>query len=269
MKKIALMMISIVAMLTMTSCTYESIDENQVGILVQRPYLFGSDGTQVLHPGRHVIAESSSLYLMDATPHRFVEKFTNLTTKDKSDVDFDFTFVMKIDPDKADVLYRGWGFEWYERNLEKEFRRSIRNKGMSYDMSLITSDPKIAKEIEDHVIEECRDIIKELKMPIGLVSVSMGKAEPPKEVLDERSATAAAKQRENTLIQIGKNLDQEKENEGKRAVKDQEYMKKMNLSTTQFVQLEQLRVQEVAYKKAQTVIVDGSSQSNPTYNIKN
>ena len=255
-------------MLSMSSCDTVKVNEDEIAILVKRPYVFGQDGTEVLMPGRHYVALSSNDIIMKKTPQRFVERFSNLTTKDKSDVDFDFTFVIRIIPEKANYLYGTWGLDWYVNNIEKEFRRSIRDKGMSYDMIPLTSEPKIAKEIERHVVSECNSIIKNLNMPVVIESASMGKADPPEQVLVERSATAAAKQRENTLIQNGKNLDIEKENEGKRAAKDQEYMKKMNLSTTQFVQLENLRVQEVAYKKASTVIVDGSSNTNGTYSVK-
>ena len=261
------MLIGVIAMLSMSSCT-RTVDENTVGVCIKRPYMIGSSGTEVLKPGRYVVAWSSSIEPLFSTPMKYKETFTNLTTKDKSDVDFDFYFNLQIVQDQANVLYSDFTLEWYKTNLQPEFRRIIRDKGMAYDMIPITSDPKVAQEIENYVLAECRKFIEKSKVPVVLNSVSMGKADPPKEVTVERSATAAAKQRANTLIQDGKNLDTERNNEGRRALKDQEYMKKMKLSTAQFVQLEQLRVQEVAYEKASTVIVDGSSGMKPTYPIK-
>ena len=274
MKKILILLIGVAAILSTTSCT-RNVEEHEVAVCVKRPYLAGSDGTEVLMPGRHWVAWSSELFFMDNIPQKFQEPFTNLTTKDKSDVDFDFYFNLSINPNKADGLFGNFGLEWYKTNLQPEFRRIIRDKGMAFDMIPITSDPKVSQDIEIYVLKECRKIIKRDSIPVILNSVSMGKATPPKEVLIERSATAAAKQRENTLVQENKNLIQEEDNEKRRGMKDKAYMKELNLNTKQLVELERLKVdmarinaQKIAYKKAKTVIVDGSSGMNPTYPVQ-
>jgi regulator of protease activity HflC (stomatin/prohibitin superfamily) len=244
----------------------EKVDENQVGVLIKRPYVFGSDGRAILPSGRHYIAASSNLIVMDKTPMRYKESFQDMTTKDKSDVDFDIYFKLQIVAPKADILYSDFGLKWYSRNLQSEFRRVVRVVCMKYDMELLTSDSKISQEIEAIVEKECKQIITDLGIPVILVNVNMGSANPPKQVKLERNKTAAAKQREKTLVQQGKNEDQRKSNEEKRASADKAYQSEMGLTTAQYIQLKQLEVQEKAYSKASTVIING--QATPTVRVK-
>lgn len=254
MKKIVFVLIGLISMLS--SCSFENIDDNQVAVVIKRPYLFGSDGSEVLSPGRYCIAMSSKTIPFDATPQRYKETLPDLTTKDKSNVDFDVNFLIKIMEDSANVLYGNFGLEWYIRNLQPEFRRVVRRTSMRYDMELITSDEKSTSDFEIEVLEECRQIIKSIKIPVQLCSVNLGSAVPPNEVLEERNKTASQKQREKTLIQENINLDQYEKNERKRASGDKAYQNELQLTVDQYINLKTIEAKKIAYEKATTVIVN-------------
>ena len=257
MKKLSIMLIGMLSM-TMFSCSMDDVQEGTKGVLVKRPYIFGSDGVDVLEPGRHTIAASSTLIPVDIKPDRKSEKFDDLNTKDNVPVDFDIYFTFQVIPSEVHNLYSNFGLDYYGKSLEQELRNLTRDKCKQYDMTPLTNDARVSDEINNFVLSEGNKIIKKLKIPVVLIAVNMGSVNPPQQVIDERGNTAAAKQQENTIIQKTKNEIERKKQEVARADADRAYQQTLGLTTNEYIQLKSLDIKRIGYEKASSItIVDG------------
>jgi hypothetical protein len=86
----------------------------------------------------------------------------------------------------------------------------------------------------------------------------MGSVNPPQQVITERGNTASAKQKEQTIIQETKNQKERQNSERERAKADRAYQDALGLSTSEYIQLQSLRVKEIGYSKASTItIIEG------------
>lgn len=262
-KMLFVLILSFAVSLVLTSCSMSDVTEGTKGVLVKRPYVFGSDGVEVLEPGRHTIASSSTLVLVDVKPDRKREIFDDLNTKDNVPVDFDIYFTLQIIPSEANTLYSNFGLDYYAKSLEQELRNLTRDKCKQYEMTPLTNNAKVSEEINAYVLLEGNNIIKKLGIPVKLIAVNMGSVNPPKPVIDERSNTAAAKQKEQTIIQETKNQTERQSSETARAKADRAYQNALGLNTSEYIQLQKLKVQEIAYSKAKEVtIIEGYTGLN-------
>ncbi len=80
-------------------------------------------------------------------------------------------------------------------------------------------------------------------MPVKILDVSLGRANPPDAILHQRVETAAQEQRINTEKQKKLAEDQRKLAEESRAAADQAYNQKMGLNTEQYVALQAIQMQ--------------------------
>lgn len=253
-------MLGITMMFGMTSCSMENVQEGTKGVLVKRPYIFGSDGVEVLEPGRHTIASSSTLVLVDVKPDRKKEAFDDLNTKDNVPVDFDIYFTFQINSSEVHNLYSKFGLDYYEKSLEQELRNLTRDKCKQYEMNPLTNDAHVSDEINTFVLTEGNKIIKKLGIPVTLIAVNMGSVNPPPAVINERSNTAAAKQKEQTIVQETKNQTERQNSEAARAKADRAYQNALGLTTAEYIQLQELKVKEIGYSKATEItIIEGGS----------
>lgn len=257
MKKLMLLVVSISALL-LVSCSMEDVKEGTKGVLIKRPYFIGSDGVDILEPGRHTIAGSSSLVLVDVKPDKKKEIFNDLNTKDNVPVDFDISFTFQLIPSEVHKLYSNFGLDYYEKSLEQELRNLTRDKCKQYDMNPLTNSVVVSNEINSFVMSEGNKIIGKLGIPVKLIAVNMGSVNPPQQVITERGNTASAKQKEQTIIQETKNQKERQNSERERAKADRAYQDALGLSTSQFIQLQSLRIKEIAYLKTSTItIIEG------------
>lgn len=242
-----------------TSCNPVTVDEGHQGLIVKRPYIFGSDETEVVNPGRHYLALSSDMVPINIQNQKFSESFDDLNTKDNVPVDFDIHLTIQINRDEIDKLYSNFGMKFYDQNIKAKFRNLTRDKCKTYDMGPLTNDANVSNSTEAFVKDELQKYFEEIKLPVTIVDVNMGSVNPPSEVLAERSKTASSKQREKTIAQETANEVLRIQKEEKRAEADMAYQKKMGLNSTQFIELRELEVKEKAYTKAGTVILNEGS----------
>ncbi len=260
MKIIKNLIVMIVISLLSTSCSMVDVKEGTKGVLVKRPYIFGSDGVEVLEPGRHTIALSSDIIPVDVKPDRKKESFDDLNTKDNVPVDFDIYFTFQVISDKSNILYSNFGLDYYEKSLEQELRNLTRDKCKQYDMNPLTNNAKVSDEINIFVLSEGNKIIKKLGIPVKLIAVNMGSVNPPLTVIEERGRTAAAKQREQTIIQETKNQIERQYSETARAKADKAYQISLGLSTSEYIKIQELKVKEIGYSKAREItIIEGNA----------
>lgn len=282
MKNLLGVLIVLIASLSFTSCSQVAVDEGTRTLCVKRPYIFGSDGVEILKPGRHVMAWTSDDVPVNVRPKKYKETFDNLNTKDNNPVDFDIFFNLQVISTKVDSLYSNFGVSteasgeevWYVNNLKNKLRNIVRDKCKEYEMNPLTNSTTVSNEVIEYVKAEGNKYIKSIGIPVVLLDVSMGKVNPPKPVLEERERTASAKQAEKTIFQTNKNKDLKNkqlikdqiaraEREKKRALADKAYKNTMNLTTSQYISILKLENEKILFSNggAKVVQVNGGSSA--------
>jgi len=79
-------------------------------------------------------------------------------------------------------------------------------------------------------------------LPVTLVTMTVGRANPPDAIKSQRIETAAQEQRSNTEKQRKLAEDQRRAAETSRAEADNAYREAMHLSPEQFIQLETIKM---------------------------
>ena len=80
--------------------------------------------------------------------------------------------------------------------------------------------------------------------------MTVGRANPPDAIKNQRVETATQEQRSNTERQRKLAEDQRLQAESSRAAADNAYRESMHLSPEQFIQLEQIKMQEAVFAAA-------------------
>src|SRR6202042_3158057 len=136
-------------------------------------------------------------------------------------------------------LVKNFGQNWYENNIEQPFgqfvRQAVRKHGMNETAISTTALDSIDEEIRDNLTQ----FMKEKQLPVRLITMTVGRANPPDAIRSQRIETAAQEQRVQTEKQIKLAEDQRKAAEESRAAADNAYRQAIGLSPEQFVQLEQ------------------------------
>jgi len=268
-KRIALIVagtISIAAM--MTGCSSYSPDAGHEIVLVEKPMIFGHGGVdpESVKTGRTYAAFTTDGIDVYVQPYKYETELPDTMTKDGVPITFHAIMVLKVTD--SVMLIRSFGPEWYKNNLEEPFktmvRQAVRRRGMNETAISTTALDDIDKEIHDELIK----FIKDKGLPVELVTMTVGKANPPDSVKNQRIETATQEQRIQTEQQTKLAEEQRKAAETSRADADNAYREAMHLSPEQFIQLETIKMQNQVCgpngKATCTFIQNGAA---PVYNL--
>jgi hypothetical protein len=101
--------------------------------------------------------------------------------------------------------------------------------------------------------------IKQAGLPLKLIDVTVGRANPPDSVKNQRISTAEQEQRGNTERQRKLAEDQRLQAETSRAAADNAYRNAMNLSPEQFLRLESIQMQRDVCVKGGCTFIAGDA----------
>lgn len=237
-------------------CSSVSPDAGTEAVLIRKPWFFGDGGVDdtPIKPGLQYVAISTDHVIVTTQPVAFQQAFDNMNSKDGVPLDFNAQMTLMVTdsvrlvkefganetrcsdeqrghPDCGRVSLR----DIYDKNLAKEFesvtRRAVRNFA-EVDIATTAID-----RIDDEVEKAMQAHIKRINIPLQLREITVGKANPPAEILQQRVETAAQRQRKNTedernLAEIARKTAEES-----RAAADRAYNDKMGISETQNVEL--------------------------------
>lgn len=251
-----------------TGCNGVRPGPGEEAVLVMKPWIFGHGGIDEtpIKTGLAWVAPSTSEVIVNMQPMQFEEKYYDLMSRDGVPLSFDtFTRVQVLDSVK---LIRDWGENWYANNIQAEYGNRVRQAVKKHGLNETAIETSAIEEIDDEVTngpfvyESITDkdgkvsIVKTAKradagmvgylatlgIPVKLLKVNVGRANPPDSVKNQRIETAAEQQRALTQGQRKLAEDARKAAENSRAQADQEYQKTMKMDTHQFIALEQIRV---------------------------
>jgi hypothetical protein len=256
------------------ACRTVQPDAGHEAVLVRKPLIFGSGGVDEtpVKTGLKYVAFTTSSVDVNMQPMRIDAEFTDLMTSDG--VPIDFHAVISLQVVDSVKLVRDFGADYannspgfWLRNLDQPFRTAVRDSVKTHGMNEMAIQATAAEAVDKVVTEHLLTIVKDTGVPVRILDVSLGRANPPDAILHQRVETAAQEQRINTERQKKLAEDQRKMAEESRAAADQAYNQKMGLNTEQYVALQAIQMQrEVCAKGGCTFLFGGNA--TPLLNLR-
>ncbi len=260
---------ALAVLLTVGSCSFHSVepDAGYEAVLIDKPYFLGHGGVQQdpVKTGRSYIWKSTGYELVFMQPIKMDINFDDLMTSDGVPIDFHAIVRFKVVDSVS--LIKNFGPKWYETNLEPEFRNLMRQAVRKHGMNETAINTSAIANIDAEVTANLDAYIKKTKLPIVLLTVSAGRANPPAQILDQRTQTAAQEQRIRTEQQKKLAEDARLAAEQSRAAADNAYRAAMSLSPEQYVQLEAIKAQKEMCGKGNCTFVMPGLGGSPLVNI--
>jgi regulator of protease activity HflC (stomatin/prohibitin superfamily) len=247
----------VIAALFATACTSVAPDAGYEGVVVRKPLVFGHGGIDEtpVKTGRSFFAFTTDGVYVDMRPQRVDMEFDDLMTS--SGVPIDFHAVFSYQVTNSVVLVRDFGADrtekgpgWFVRNLDQPFRTAVRDAVKKRDMQAMAITASAAEEVDAEVTKHLEALIKESKVPVRLIDLSLGRANPPDAIKHQRIDTATQEQRIITEQQRKLAEDQRKLAEQSRADADAAYNLRMNAAGGANLPPElSLRLKEIEMKR--------------------
>jgi regulator of protease activity HflC (stomatin/prohibitin superfamily) len=253
--------------LALAGCSVYAPDAGHEVVLVDKPWFFGHGGVEpeAVRTGRTwaaVTTEGVDVYMQ---PQKFEVDMPDTMTSDGVPVTFHAIMTLRVTDSVS--LIKNFGPNWYVNNLEQPFgsmvRQAVRKRGMNEVAISTTALDVIDSEIRDSL----QGFIQSKKLPIELVTMTVGRANPPDAIKNQRIETAAQEQRVQTEKQIKLAEDQRKAAEESRAAADNAYRQAIGLSPEQYVQLKRIEMELKVCDEGKCTFIENSG-SGLALNVK-
>lgn len=245
-------------------------DAGYEAVLIEKPIIFGTGGVleTPIKTGRQYVWRSTSYVMVNMQPQQFSVTFDDLMSSDG--VPLDFNAVIRLRVTDSVRLIKEFGQNWYANNIAAEFSNRVRQSVRKYGMNETAIDTSAIEKIDGEVSESMVAYIKEARIPVELLQVTIGKANPPDSIKTQRIETAAQQQRVLTEQQRKLAEDSRKLAEFSRAVADNAYRVEMKLTPDQFLQLETIKMQRSACAagKCTFILQDGKPAVQPVVEVE-
>ncbi len=249
-------------------CRSQAPDAGHEIVLVAKPLIFGHGGVlpEPVKTGRTFTAFTTEGVDVWMQPQKLETELPDTMTLDGVPITFHAIMIVQVTDSVS--LIKNFGPDWYKNNLEEQFktmvRQAVRKRGMNETAISTTALDAIDAEIRDELIH----FLDDKKLPIKLVTMTVGKANPPDAIKHQRIETAAQEQRVNTEKQRKLAEDQRLQAEQSRANADNAYRESMHLSPEQFIQLKTIEMQaEVCGQNGKATCTFLQSGVAPVYNL--
>jgi regulator of protease activity HflC (stomatin/prohibitin superfamily) len=191
---------------------------------------------------------------------------------DNTPVSFSVYLKCQIRKGETPVLYKNFGADWYENNLQASFRTMVRDKASAFKMFELASKREISSQLEKDIFNDIAEYTKKIDLPVTIMQVSIGAVTPPEQVLTETKNTAA--QNQSILTQKAR-ADAElsrKQAEINKAIADMAYQKEMKMTIAEYLHLRQLEIEkekvELIKDNKDVTIIFGGNSLPVTYPVK-
>jgi hypothetical protein len=242
-------------------------DAGQEAVLTRKPILFGSGGVDPVpvKTGRKYVMWTTTATYIDVTPQQFAVHFDDLMSRDGVPLDFDAVIRLRI-TDSA-RLVQNFGAGWYKTNVESEFRNRVRQAVRKHGMNETAINATAIDDIDKEVSTSMEAYVQTSKLPVSLIDITVGRANPPDSVKHQRVETAAQEQRINTEKQRQLAEEARMTAERTRATADNAYREGMQLSPLQFLELERIKMLQAACGKGNCTFLIGQ-EATPILQVK-
>jgi regulator of protease activity HflC (stomatin/prohibitin superfamily) len=228
--------------LALAACGSVKVDAGQEAVLIKQPMIFGSGGVdpQPVRTGRTFVAWTTKAVLVETRPIQASVEFQDLMSSEGIPLDFDTAVSFRVTDSVR--LIRDFGQDWYANNLEAEFRNKVRQAVRKRGMNETAINTTAIEAIDNEVTDGMRQYIRQRNLPIQLIRITVGRANPPDSIKSQRISTATQQQRLQTEQQRQSAEQARLGAEQARAAADNAYRAQMQLSPEQFVDLERIKM---------------------------
>jgi regulator of protease activity HflC (stomatin/prohibitin superfamily) len=252
---------------SLAGCSSYAPDAGHEVVLVEKPWFLGHGGvnSDPVKTGRTFAALTTDGIDVEMRPQRYEEDLPDTMTSDGVPVSFHSIVTLQVTDSVA--LIKGFGENWYKNNVEQAFgqfvRQAVRKRGMNETAISSTALDAIDSEIRDNLAS----FIEQKKLPVRLITMTVGRANPPDAIKNQRIETAAQEQRIQTEIQIKNAEVQRKSAEEARAAADNAYRQAIGLSPEQYVQLKRIEMERVVCADGKCTFIENSG-AVPTIGVR-
>jgi uncharacterized membrane protein YqiK len=154
-------------------------DAGHEAVLIHKPIIFGHGGVdpEPVRTGRSYVWFTTDYVYISKQPMQFDVKFDDLMSSDG--VPLDFHSIIRLKITDSVKLIRDFGPNWYENNVDAEFRNRVRQAVRKHGMNETAIDTKAIDAIDAEVSAAMKECIKNAQLPLIMMDVTVGKANPP------------------------------------------------------------------------------------------
>lgn len=253
---IALAVLIIFSLFTYVFFTYSvTVTPGNEVVLIDQPYFFGHQGIRndTLKDGRELLWNTTKSQEVAVVPQSIEVTFDDISSKDNILLDFSTTIQYRIT--NPAVLLDKYGADWFKNNVLNQYSTIVRQAVKSQEMGKIMSDPTTSTAVDQDVTEKFRQLVTDTKLPIEVLNITLGRAKPNDNVLQQMNQTAAEQQRFKTLVAATAAEGQRQKSEEARAIADNAYRNAMQMNPEQFVQLQVAKLYSDACKGSEHCII--------------
>lgn len=257
----------ILAALVLAGCSSYAPDAGHEIVLIEKPFFFGHGGvdSDPIKTGRSFGAFSTEGIDVYMQPEKYETEMNDTMTSDGVPVTFHAISVLQVVDSVA--LIKTFGPDWYKNNLQEPFKTMVRQAVRKHGMNETAISTVALSDIDTEIKGDLEKFITDKGLPIKLVTMTVGRANPPDAVKNQRIETAAQEQRVQTEKQIKLAEDQRKSAEESRAIADNAYRQAIGLSPEQYVQLKKIEMElKVCAGESTCTFIDNGAI--PTFGVK-
>lgn len=243
MKKIFSIVLISCFVLGFTSCHKVAPNVGEECVLTYKPWFFGHGGIDMtpVESGLTWCAITTYADTFKIIPVKWQVNMDDLFSDDNTPLDFHTIIITQIEAGKSPVLLKNYGKDWFNTNLYNYYCNIVRDHISQHSPFDLMSNRAILNDIDTKVLKQMREFVAELsknkEFPVTIKQVTIGKALPNKEQLDEMNKTAKAVQAKQTQEREAEVQVAREKAERQRAKADKAYMQEMNLDPQSFIQL--------------------------------
>lgn len=237
-----LLLLLVLAVVSTGCISPRSIDAGHEGVIVRYPTIFAwlvTDGVlpEPEQPGTTWRAWSTTVIPVDMRPGQWNIHVDDFMTSDGVPLDFDAVIRLRIV--NSVRLISEFGEQWFERNVQQEFLNRLRQSVRQHGMNETAIETAAIEEIDQQVSDAMAEYIAGANLPVELIQVTVGRANPPDAVMTQRVETATQQQRQLTEQQRQLAEEQREAAERAAAIADNAYREGLGLTPAQFLIIEQ------------------------------
>lgn len=244
----------LVTIALLTGCTHVSVDPGNVGVMIEKPMIFGHGGIddQIVTPGLSYAALTTDYVEVVMVPMTIDEYFKDAMPKDNNPIEYHAALRFQVTDAVKIVKQFGspwhdmgggvWLPEWYTRSVQRTFQTMNRDQVRSYSMPDLALSNEAVARVELDLTNEMATYVDKIGLPIKILGVTLGKISPSSDILHAYNETGVQQQRAKTEHQRKLAEDARKEAEVSRALADRAYQDSMGMNTDQYIRLQTVKM---------------------------
>jgi hypothetical protein len=243
---------------------WSNVEQGEGLVFVKKP-IFMSDGgveKEVYLTGKHFHVETTTGVIVQLTPQQKTLTFTDLATDDKVPVDFVVTVQYKLRTADGWKLVNSYVSldNWFNTVFSHKFSERVRNYSRGQTSENMMYSDETLKTMGSQLLSAAREhIAKDPNSTIDMISVIIGKANPPEPLANEINETARQRQRKKTETQKKLAESERALSEKARANADAAYQNEMKMTTAEYLHSRQLDIQQGGLDNQKLAIEKGKN----------